>query len=153
MTDVTFTSGPQIIDRHLSECDKAKYFKPGYRFRIVNTWRSLVPELEDRPLAFCDYQSIDPEDLVEADRVFPDRVGEVYYLRYNERQRWHWLEHQGLDELFLFTMYDTMAGNQAKYCPHVSFENPRASPTSVPRRSVETRSIIISKISEVTDNS
>ncbi|KAL8950294.1 MAG: hypothetical protein Q9222_003660 [Ikaeria aurantiellina] len=134
--DVTLTSGPQIIDRYLSEGDKAKYFKPG----------SLVPELEDRPLALCDYQSIDREDLIEADRVFPDRVGEVYYLRYNQRQRWFWLEHQGLDELFLFTMYDTMAGNQAKYCPHVSFDNPRASPKAVPRRSVETRSIIISEV-------
>lgn len=73
-----------------------------------------MPVLEDRPLALCDYRSIDPEDLVEADRVFPDRVGEVYYLKYNKEQRWYWLEHQRPDEPFVFVMYDTMHGNQAK---------------------------------------
>lgn len=33
--DVTYKSGPEIIARHLSDEDKLKYFKPGYRFRIV----------------------------------------------------------------------------------------------------------------------
>ena len=81
---------------------------------LYSTWRSLIPKLEDRPLAFCDFRSIDPEDLIEADRVLPDRVGEVYYLRYHEEQRWYWLEHQDQDELFMFMMYDTAEGDQAR---------------------------------------
>jgi hypothetical protein len=36
----------------------------------------------------CDSRSIDPEDLIAADRILPDRVGEVYYLRHNKWQRW-----------------------------------------------------------------
>ena len=128
-----------------------------------STWRPLVPVLEDRPLALCDYRSVNPEDFLEADRVFPDRVGEVYYLKYSEKHRWFWLEHQQPCEPFVFVMYDTMPGNHAKCkiyligvlcwyvnelsdCPHVSFHNPRASPHSEPRRSVETRSIVISKL-------
>jgi hypothetical protein len=54
-----------------------------------STWRSLVPELEDRPLALCQSRSIDPHDLVPADRIIPDRVGEVYYLTYNLNHRWY----------------------------------------------------------------
>jgi hypothetical protein len=63
--------------------------QPGYRFRIVNTWRSLLPVLEDRPLALCDSRSVVPEDLVAADRIVPDRVGEVYYLTYNLNHKWY----------------------------------------------------------------
>jgi hypothetical protein len=53
-----------------------------------STWRTLVPVLEDRPLALCDSRSVDPEDLIPADRIIPTRVGEVYYLKYNARHRW-----------------------------------------------------------------
>lgn len=62
--------------------------KSGYRFRIVNTWRSLLPVLEDRPLALCDSRSVVPEDLIAADRIVPDRIGEVYYLTYNPNHKW-----------------------------------------------------------------
>jgi len=143
--DITFESGPAIIDRYLSAEAKERFFKPGYRFRIVNTWRPLIPVLEDRPLALCDCRSVDPDDLIAADRILPDRVGEVYYLRHNKQQRWCWLEKQTSSELFVFVMYDTMAGNQARLCPHVSFKNPRAPSDAPPRQSVETRSIVISE--------
>lgn len=70
------------------------------------------------------------------------------------------------EEFFLFIMYDSAPGNQArcmffkacllkilsltvslneKDCPHVSIENPRAAPTAPKRRSIETRCIVITK--------
>jgi len=55
---------------------------------FCSTWRPLVPVLEDRPLALCDSRSVDPNDLIAADRILPDRKGEVYYLRRNVNQRW-----------------------------------------------------------------
>ena len=73
-----------------------------------------MPEIEDRPLAVCDFRSIDPEDLIAADRVLPDRVGEVYYLRHKKDQEWHWIERQTWDECWVMVMFDTMAGPQAK---------------------------------------
>lgn len=33
--DVTYSSGPNIIDRYISDEDKVKYLRPGYRFRII----------------------------------------------------------------------------------------------------------------------
>jgi hypothetical protein len=70
--------------------------------------------LEDRPLALCDSRSIDPEDLVPADRIIPDKVGEVYYLTHNPKHKWYWLEKQTTSEPFAFVMYDTKAGNHAR---------------------------------------
>jgi hypothetical protein len=70
--------------------------------------------LEDRPLALCDSRSVDPKDLMAADRVVPDKVGEVYYLTHNPKHRWYWLEKQTPLEPFAFVMYDTKAGNHAR---------------------------------------
>ena len=86
--DVTYSSGPVIIQRYLSMEDQVAFLRPGYRVQIFNTWRPLLPVLEDRPLALCDSSSVAPDDLVAADRIVPDRVGEVYYLRHNPEQRW-----------------------------------------------------------------
>jgi hypothetical protein len=55
---------------------------------LRSTWRSLVPNLEDRPLALCDARTVAAEDFMAADRIIPDRVGEVYYLLYNSNHRW-----------------------------------------------------------------
>lgn len=55
---------------------------------INSTWRTLVPVLEDRPLALCDSRSVDIDDLVAADRIIPSKIGEVYYLTYNEKHEW-----------------------------------------------------------------
>jgi hypothetical protein len=53
-----------------------------------STWRSLLPVLEDQPLALCDSRSVAETDLMPTDRLVPDRVGEVYYLKYNPKHRW-----------------------------------------------------------------
>ncbi|RDW76974.1 hypothetical protein BP6252_05027 [Coleophoma cylindrospora] len=112
--DVTYNSGPVIINRYLSDEEKETYLKPGYRFRIINTWRSLVANLEDRPLALCDARTVAPDDFVAADRIIPDRVGEVYYLTYNGDHRWCYLSKQSPNEPYLFIMYDTAPGNNAR---------------------------------------
>ena len=44
--------------------------------------------LEDQPLALCDSRSVGENDLVPTDRLVPDRVGEVYYLKFNPKHRW-----------------------------------------------------------------
>jgi hypothetical protein len=53
-----------------------------------STWRSLLPVLEDQPLALCDSHSVSATDLMPTDRLVPDRVGEVYYLKYNPGHQW-----------------------------------------------------------------
>ncbi|RMZ86696.1 hypothetical protein DV736_g6080, partial [Chaetothyriales sp. CBS 134916] len=138
--DVTYTSGPNIIRRYLSVEDQARFLRHGYRIRIFNTWRPLNTVLEDRPLAFCDARTIIPGDLVAADRILPDRVGEIYYLYHNPQQLWYWLEKQRNNEPFIFLMYDT---HSRGVCPHVSFDNPNKATNAEPRKSVETRSIVI----------
>jgi hypothetical protein len=84
----------QDIESASSSIDKPRNpFKvaPGH-VRLLSgdhsTWRSLLPVVEDRPLALCDSRTVDLKDLVPADRIIPDRVGEVYYLNHNPKHKW-----------------------------------------------------------------
>jgi hypothetical protein len=97
-----------------------------------STWRPLVEELEDRPLALCDSRTVALDDLVAADRVLPHTVGEIYFLQYDASQRWYgkcllfpqevltvlryWLEKQRTSEPLLFLAYDTHSRPGAARC-------------------------------------
>jgi len=141
--DSTFESSPKIIELNLSEEERARYVKKGNRFQIVNTWRPLVPRVEERPIAVCDFQSIDPRDLFATARIFPHRMQELYYLRHNPAQRFYYLSKQTPEELLVMVQYDTMGAGNARYCPHVSFYDPFHTRGGPPRKSVETRSILV----------
>lgn len=65
--------------------------------------------MSDSPLAFCDYTTINHEDLVAADRVSEQYAGEVYYVRYGPQQRWYWMSQQDVSEVALFLSYDSRA--------------------------------------------
>ncbi|KAK1999208.1 hypothetical protein LX36DRAFT_490465 [Colletotrichum falcatum] len=149
--DITLDTVPRLVKPLLDEEQLLTFFKPGYRFRLINIWRSLLPECQDRPLALCDYRSVDPEDLVATDRVYPGRNQEIYHLKYNARQRWYWLPKQRRDEPLLFLTYDSKSGTNARYCPHVSVHNTLAPPNAPPRQSVETRNLVITKLDSTDD--
>lgn len=65
-------------------------------------------------MALCDSRSVHPYDLIAADRIVPDKVGEVYYLTYNPNHQWFWLEKQNPSEPYAFVMYDTKGGDHAR---------------------------------------
>ncbi len=57
----------------------------GGRFAIINVWRNIEAEpVATHPLALCDGQSVQPEDLVVFEIHMPDRVGENYWAKYDE---------------------------------------------------------------------
>jgi hypothetical protein len=80
----------------------------------LSIWRLLLPEFEDRPLALCDYSSVDPKDLVPTDRVYPSKTQEIYHLKHNQQQRWYWLPSQRFDEPLLFMTFDSKSGTAAR---------------------------------------
>ncbi len=126
-----------------------------------STWRPLLPVIEDRPLAFCDSRTVDPRDLVVADRIFPHQEFELYFLKHNPKQSWHWLSNHNRSELIIMLMYDTQPGGARctstvpiivdvqkltlAVCPHGSFDNPLARNSAPPRQSVETRSVVVTR--------
>ena len=55
-----------------------------------NLWRPIRGPLLDSPLALCDAQTLEDENLIPSDLRYPDRVGEIIAITYNSRQRWYY---------------------------------------------------------------
>ncbi|KAK5653502.1 hypothetical protein OQA88_8761 [Cercophora sp. LCS_1] len=111
LVNITIDAVPDLLQHLRSENEQRLYMNQQYRVRLINSWRPLLPEYEDCPLALCDYASVDADDLVAADSVYPKRTQEVYYLKHNPRRRWFWLPKQRPDEPFLFMTYDSKPDN------------------------------------------
>jgi len=141
--DFTLDKIPFEISRILNEEQKQTYLNDSYRFQMINTWRPMLPQIEDSPLAMCDFRTIDGDDLIETDRIYPTHQAEIYYLKHNTGQKWYWVPEQKSSELLIFVSYDSHTGTNPRFCPHVAVPNPLASKNAAPRESVETRSLVI----------
>lgn len=118
--DLTETSGPRRVQRHLNEAELQKYYSGNWRIRIMNCWRLISYSAGERPLAMCDYYSVNKEDLRRADRASREYVGEIYYVHYNSGQQWYWISQQLPEELLLFVNYDSEPGES----PPCILQNP-----------------------------
>ncbi|RSL88041.1 hypothetical protein CEP51_001900 [Fusarium floridanum] len=149
--DYTFVSGPITTKRVLVEQDQEQYMRPGYRFQIINTWQSALPEISDQPLAVCDFRSTAAGDVIASDRVRPDKTGEIFHLHFNPDHKWYFLDSMTPQEPWMFVSYDSMAGHHARFCPHASFHPEGRQPSY--RESYETRSLVITRLDRQTTGS
>ena len=73
-----------------------------HRYQIINLWRPIRHEAYDRPLALCDFRSIDiHRDLVAQTLKYPDRDGETWAVKHHEGHKWKYLKGMTPDELVL----------------------------------------------------
>jgi hypothetical protein len=93
--DHTEASGPQRVRDFFGS--EAEELLRG-RVQVINLWRPIRGPLQDAPLAVADARSIAPGDLVATDLVYRDRVGEIYYVRYNPEHRWFYVPDMMPDE-------------------------------------------------------
>ena len=134
--DYTVNSGP-LRARQILEKNFSKYY---YKYRIVqlNIWKPLSSLVLSSPLAIADAASINLKDLVATDQIFPDRVGEIYHLAYNENQKWYWVSEMQDNEVLIFKGWDSGASNQViQFTPHTSFNLENQNIKKNPRESIE----------------
>lgn len=81
-----------------------------HRFQIINLWRPVNHAALDRPLAFCDYRSIDwDSDFTPTTIHFATRVGENFSVTYNPQHKWKYLRGMGTDEIALIKWYFSLS--------------------------------------------
>jgi hypothetical protein len=137
--DHTAKSGPQRVRDLLG--DEAEELLRG-RVQVINLWRPIRGPLRDAPLAVCDALSVAPGDLVPADLVYRDRVGETYGVTFNPQHRWFYVPDMQRDEALLLKCFDSETDGRARFAPHTAFEDPTASPDVAPRESIELRTFV-----------
>jgi hypothetical protein len=78
------------------------------RFQIINLWRPIGHNAVDRPLALCDYRTVDlKNDLVRTALLYPNGYeGETFNVKHNPNQRWKFIRAVQPDECILIKWYD-----------------------------------------------
>ena len=139
--DFTIRSAPQRVrDLLPPEAAEARLNK---RYGSINVWRPIQSPVETKPLVICDYDSIDDGDLIAAERQYPDgRVGGIYYLIYNPKQRLYYFPRMERDEVVLLKCFDSLTDGTARWTAHGSFDDPNRPPDAKPRESIEIRTLL-----------
>ena len=73
--------------------------------------------IQDAPLALCEGTSVADSDFLAADHVRRNYCTETLMLLHRPGFRWHYLSNQNEHECFLFKIFDSLIGVQAKCRP------------------------------------
>jgi len=130
----------------------------GGRFAIINVWRNIESEpVATHPLALCDGQDVGTQDLVVFEIHMPDRVGENYWAKYNERHTFYCYPAMTRDEVLLIKQWDSagplaqsdgvQADNEADgpctFSFHSAFDDPHTPEDAPDRWSIEVRCVVV----------
>ncbi len=101
--DYTDWSAPQRV-RDLMGDEAEDLLK--HRFAINNIWRPIAGPLLRSPLALCDAETLETENLVASELRYPNRTGETYAITYNPNQRWYYFPKMQPDEALLIRCFE-----------------------------------------------
>jgi hypothetical protein len=138
--DYTEWSGPQRV-RDLLPDEADDILKR--RFAIIQVWRAVNQPIQSNPLALVDAQSVAFEDLLIAERRYPNRVGQTYRLRYNPAHRWFYFPEMRREEALVFKVFDSALDGRARFTAHTAIDDPESPPGAPPRQSVEARALAL----------
>lgn len=137
--DYTLHSGPQRLHDLLP--DEAETLLKGH-FAIINVWRPIRGPVQESPLAVCDAQSLQQEDFIASDLIYPHRKGETYAVRFRPGHQWYYFPRMQPDEALLLKCYDSAEDGRARFTAHTAFDDPTSPSDAAPRESIETRAFV-----------
>lgn len=135
--DYTHDSGPRRVRQLVDEAEVGLWLSS--RVIEVNLWRPIKGPVEQAPLAVADASTLEPEDIVPVDLVYPQRTGEIYHIVHRRRHRWYFAPAMTPDEAILIKGYDSVTDGRARFTPHTAFDLPDTPPDAAPRESIEAR--------------
>ncbi len=117
---------------------RAQEFQRG-EFAFINVWRPISAVITTSPLGFIHPKSMDTDDWMTIDLVYPDRRGEILGVAANPKHEWFYQSNMRSDEVVIFNVYD----NQGRpYLAHSALDIVGQSDVSAPRMSIETRTLV-----------
>ena len=141
--DYTAKSGPERAKDILGEDEAARLRAAGARILQINVWRPIRGPVQRSPLALADASSVQPEELIATDQIFPDRVGEIYNLAHAASQRWYYASEMRADEVLLIKGWDSLDDGRARFTPHSAFNAPETPANAPARESIEVRTLVV----------
>jgi len=147
--DYTTISGPKRSHEILENAQKTHY--QNNRLALINAWRPIIGPAQDFPLAICSSTSVDDQDLVKTDihhfsesnLETPRHSGQIYSVKHNQKHKWYYYPDMQTDEVLLLRNWDSAKPYTHGYTPHTGFKNSLAPTNTIPRESIEIRTLVV----------
>ena len=86
--------------------DRAAEWAKGH-YAFINVWRPVGAPINSAPLGFVRPTSVQPEDWIMIDLIYPDRRGHIMGLAANQAHKWVYQSKMTPDEVAFFNIYDS----------------------------------------------
>jgi hypothetical protein len=117
---------------------RAAQFQDGH-FGFVNVWRPIENTIMSSPLGFICPDSMNIEDWMTIDLVYPDRKGEILGVIANPQHRWFYKSKMGIDEAIVFNIYDNKG---IPFLAHSALDMKEKGTEHTIRKSIESRILV-----------
>ena len=118
--------------------EKAEDWSAGH-YGFINVWRPVDASINSAPLGFVRPSSVEEEDWVLVDLIYPDRLGHIMGLAANDGHEWVYQSRMTPDEVAYFNIYDNRGHPSIAHSAIDLVED--ASVHSI-RKSIESRTLV-----------
>lgn len=126
----------RLID--LLGSEQAAKFQEGH-FGFVNVWRPVENAITTSPLGFIRPSSMQVDDWMDIELIYPDRKGQILGVAPNPEHEWFYQSNMQPSEVIIFNIYDNQ---QRPYLAHSALDIVDQPASQLPRKSIETRTLI-----------
>jgi len=117
--------------------EKAADFAAGH-YGFVNVWRPAETTIKSSPLGFIRPSSIQAEDWMTIQLIYPDRVGQILGVAAGTGHDWFYLSDMTPEDVAIFNIYDNKG---APFLAHSALDMDGAK-SAAPRKSIESRTLV-----------
>ncbi|MTH98205.1 CmcJ/NvfI family oxidoreductase [Roseibium sp. RKSG952] len=108
-------------------------------YAFINVWRPIEHPINSAPLGFVRPDSIDHEDWILIDLIYPDRKGQIMGLAGNPDHEWVYRSAMTPDEVAIFNIYDNQGLASVAHSALDMVEDPTIHRV---RKSIESRTLL-----------
>lgn len=108
-------------------------------YAFINVWRPIEHAVNSAPLAFVRPDSVQKEDWILIDLIYPDRKGHIMGLVGNPAHTWIYRSSMTPRDVAVFNIYDNSGQPSVAHSALDMVEDPTI---SRPRKSIESRTLV-----------
>ncbi len=108
-------------------------------YAFINVWRPVGAEINSSPLGFIETSSVDEQDWILLDLIYPDRKGQILGLAANPAHQWIYRSKMTPEEVAFFNIYDNRG---LPAIAHSALDMIEDAEIHTVRKSIESRTLV-----------
>lgn len=136
-SDYSMEGAQQRLVDLLGQEQAAQWAAGHYAF--INVWRPVDAVINSSPLGFIKTNSVDEQDWILLDLIYPDRKGQILGLAANPAHQWVYKSKMTPEEVVFFNIFDNKGLPSIAHSALDMTENPEIQSV---RKSIESRTLV-----------